>query len=146
MFHRWFLCLTVPLLLLTACIPEPLDLALQGKLPDDESNTVITAYCQSCHIHRTFEAADHPPRMQALYDNEPYTAATQCRTCHLVSENTWGMKSRKTLFPADVAGDRFAASERGRPKRGLLGKISEFLTPSSKTGDAPEVQPQDANE
>ena len=146
MFHRWFLCLTVPLLLLTACIPEPLDLALQGKLPNDESNTVITAYCQSCHIHRTFEAADHPPRMQALYDSEPYTAATQCRTCHLVSENTWGMKSRKTLFPADVAGDRFAASERGRPKRGLLGKISEFLTPSSKSGDAPDVQPPGANE
>ena len=58
MFHRWFLCLVVPLLFLTACIPESLDLALKGKLPDDESNTVITAYCQTCHIHRTFEAAE----------------------------------------------------------------------------------------
>ena len=145
-FHRWFLFLTLPLLLLTACIPEPLDLALRGKLPDGESNTVITSYCQSCHIHRTFEATDHPPRVQALYDREPYTAATQCRTCHLVGENTWGMKSRKTLFPADVAGNRFAASERGLPKRGLIRKISEFLNPSSKPGDAPEVQPQGANE
>ena len=147
MFHRWFLCLVVPLLFLTACIPEPLDLALKGKLPDDESNTVITAYCQTCHIHRTFEAADHAPRMQGLYDREPYTAATQCRTCHLVGENTWGMKSRKTLFPADVAGTRVAASsKRGLPGRGLLRIISEFLSPSSKRGAAPQAEPQDVSE
>ncbi len=146
MLHRWFLCLTVPLFLSTACIPEPLDLALKGKLPGDESNTVITTYCQTCHIHRTFEVANHAPRMQALYDRVPYTTATQCRTCHRVSENTWGMKSRKTLFPADATGNRFAASERGLPKRGLLGKISEFLSPSSKRGDAPEAEPQGVNE
>ena len=146
MLHRWFLCLTLPLFLLTACIPEPLDLALKGKLPDAENNTVITTYCQTCHIHRTFEADNHAPRMQALYDLEPYTAATQCRTCHLVGENTWGMKSRKTLFPADVAGGRFAASERGTPKRGLLRKISEFLSPSSERGGAPKAAPQGVNE
>ena len=138
MFHRWFLCLTVPLFLLTACIPEPLDLALKGQLPDDEGNTVITAYCQTCHIHRTFEAADHAPRMQALYDREPYTAATQCRACHLVGENTWGMRSRKTVFPADVAGSRVAATERGLPRRGFLRKLSDFLSPSSKRGAAPQ--------
>jgi hypothetical protein len=130
--HRWFLCLTIPLFLLTACIPEPLDLALKGKLPEDESNTVITEYCQTCHIHRTFEAADHAPRMQVLYDREPYSAAMQCRTCHLVGENTWGMKSRKTLFPAEVAGSRVTASQRGPAKSGLFRKISEMLRPSSK--------------
>lgn len=147
MFHRWFLCLIVPLLFLTACIPEPLDLALKGKLPDAESDTVITAYCQTCHIHRTFETASHAPRMQGLYDREPYTAATQCRTCHLVGENTWGVKSRKTLFPADVAGTRVAASsERALPRRGLIGKISEFLSPSSRHGAAPQAEPQDVNE
>ena len=141
MLHRWFLCLAVPLFLLTACIPEPLDLALRGKLPDNESNTVITAYCQTCHIHRAFEAENHAPRMQVLYDREPYTAATQCRACHLVGENTWGMKSRKTLFPADVAANRLAASERG-----LLRKISEFLSPSSRRGGAPQAEPQGVNE
>ena len=46
--------------------------------------------------------------MQGLYDREPYTTAIQCRTCHLVGENTWGIKSRKTVFPADVAGTRVA--------------------------------------
>ena len=142
MVHRWFLCLTVPLFLLTACIPEPLDLALKGKLPDDESNTVITAYCQTCHIHRTFEAADHAPVMQALYDRAPYIAATQCRTCHLVGENTWGMKSRKTLFPADVAASRLAASQHGASQRGLMRKISEFLRPAAKPEAAPPAEPQ----
>ena len=146
MFHRWFLCLTVPLFLLTACIPEPLDLALKGKLPDDENNTVITAYCQTCHIHRAFEAANHAPRMQVLYDREPYTAATQCRACHLVGKNTWGTKSRKTLFPADVAGSRLAASQRNVPKRGLIRKISGFLSPAAKSDAAPEAGPQGATE
>ena len=146
MIHRWFLCLIVPLFLLTACIPEPLDLALKGKLADAESNTVIIDYCQTCHIHRTFAAADHAPRMQGLYDREPYTAATQCRTCHLVGENTWGMKSRKTLFPADAAGTRVAASEQGGPRRGLFRKLSDFLSPATKHGAAPQAEPQDASE
>lgn len=141
MLHRWFLCLAVPLLLLTACIPEPLDLALKGKLPEDENNAVVTTYCQTCHIHRAFEAANHAPRMQALYDREPYTAATQCRACHLVGENAWGMKSRKTLFPADVAANRLADSEHS-----LLRKLSEFLSPSSRRGVAPHAGAQGATE
>ena len=146
MIHRWFLCLTLPLLLLTACIPEPLDLALGGKLADVESNEVITAYCQTCHIHRTFEAVDHAERMQVLYDHEPYTAETQCRACHLVGENTWGMKSRKTLFPADVAGGRLAAGQRAVRGRSVLRKITEFLSPSAESGAAPETEPQGAAE
>jgi hypothetical protein len=36
----------------------------------------------------------------------------QCRTCHLVSEDTWNMKHRKTIFPADVAKNRYTAHER----------------------------------
>ena len=43
------------------------------------------------------------PRMHALYDREPYTATTECRVCHLVNEDTWGMQRRKTLWPAQVA-------------------------------------------
>ena len=36
----------------------------------------------------------------------------QCRACHLVSEDTWNMKHRKTIFPADVARNRYTAHER----------------------------------
>ena len=134
MRHRWYLLLTVPLILLTSCVPEPLDLALKGKLSEDESNTVVTDYCQTCHIHRTFEPVDHAPRMQALYDGEPYNAALQCRTCHLVSENTWGMKSRKTIFPADVADRRATAPRQNLSRPGILRKISRWLRPVSEEG------------
>ena len=147
MFHRWYVLLIVPLFLLASCIPEPLDLALKGKLPEEESNTVITDYCQTCHIHRTFEPVDHAPRVQALYDRAPYTSAMQCRTCHLVGENTWGMKSRKTIFPADAAGVR-VASTHGNPSRpGILRKITQWLRPSSQEESVdPEARPQDGNE
>ena len=146
MRHRWYLLLTVPLILLTSCIPEPLDLALKGKLPEDESNTVVTDYCQTCHIHRTFEAVDHAPRMQALYDREPYIAALQCRTCHLVGENTWGMKSRKTIFPADVADSRATAPQQNLSRPGILRKISGWLRPDSEEGADPQTGPQGVEE
>ena len=74
-----------------------------GKLPPEKSNEVITEYCQSCHIHRDFAPAGHATRMQALYDRPPYTSAIECRACHLVQEDTWGNRQRKTLWPALVA-------------------------------------------
>ena len=146
MLHRWYLLLTVPLILLTSCIPEPLDLALKGKLAGEESNRIVTDYCQTCHIHRTFEPIDHAPRMQVLYDRDPYSTAMQCRTCHLVDENTWGMKSRKTIFPADVAGGLATAPRQNLSRPGLFRKISRWLSPVSEQGPDSEARPQDGNE
>ena len=146
MLHRWYLLFIVPLILLTSCIPDPLDLALNGKLPEDESNVVITDYCQSCHIHRTFEAVDHAPRMQALYDHEPYSTALQCRTCHLVGENTWGMKSRKTIFPADASGSGAAAVRQHGSRPGIVGRIWKWLRPGTENGPDSQAGPQDSME
>jgi hypothetical protein len=111
-YRRWSACLVIALLSLTACRPEPLKQALQGELPPEESNIVITEYCQSCHIHRAFDPSAHPARMHGFYDRLPYTATTQCRACHLVRENTWGMKLRKTLWPREVAQNQFTSFER----------------------------------
>ena len=94
------------LLSLTACRPDMLDQALRGKLSPTKSNEVITEYCQSCHIHRAFDPNQHIPRVGALYDRQPYTTSVECRVCHLVFENTWGMKRRKTLWPSQVAQDK----------------------------------------
>jgi hypothetical protein len=94
------------LLSLTACRPDILDQALNGKLSPTESNEVITEYCQSCHIHRAFDPNQHIPRVGALYDRQPYTTTVECRVCHLVHENTWGMKRRKTLWPSQVAQEK----------------------------------------
>lgn len=91
------------LLSLTACRPDTLKQALSGKLPPTESNEVITEYCQSCHIHRAFNPTQHIPRVGNLYDRQPYTTTIECRVCHMVHENTWGMKRRKTLWPSQVA-------------------------------------------
>lgn len=93
----------VMLLGFTACRVNPLNEALNGALTPEVSNQVITEYCQSCHIHRAFDALNHIPRVQPLYDREPYTEETQCRTCHMVHKDTWGMQRRKTLWPAEVA-------------------------------------------
>ena len=103
--HSWWLLCPIGFFLLNlmACRPHPLDEALKGKLAPDESNLVITEYCQSCHIHRTFDSISHVPRVQALYDHAPYTVTMQCRACHLVRKDTWGMRRRKTLWPAQVA-------------------------------------------
>jgi hypothetical protein len=99
----WLSLIGFALLSLTACQPNKLDDALKGQLPLEEGNQVITEYCQSCHIHRAFDPVPHLPRMHALYDRQPYTVTTECRLCHLVNEDTWGMKRRKTLWPAQVA-------------------------------------------
>jgi hypothetical protein len=93
----------VTLLSLTACRVNPLHEALKGTLAPDVGNRVITEYCQSCHIHRAFDALTHVPRVQTLYDREPYIEQTQCRACHMVRKDTWGTHRRKTLWPAEVA-------------------------------------------
>lgn len=88
---------------LVSCQKPLLDKALRGDFAPVKNNEIITEYCQSCHIHRTFDPIPHTARVQALYDRAPYTAATECRTCHLVRKDTWGMRLRKTLWPALVA-------------------------------------------
>ena len=73
---------------------------------------VILEYCQTCHIHRAFQAEGHIARVAALYDRPPYTSTTQCRACHLAEEDTWGQRTRKTVWPAEVAANRFRSWEK----------------------------------
>jgi len=104
--------IALALLSLTACRPNPLEQALRGELSPDENNLIIVEYCQNCHIHRALNPSEHLTRIRTLYDRVPYTVTTQCRACHLVSEDTWGMKQRKTIFPADVAQNRYTSHAR----------------------------------
>ena len=107
-----FVCLVVALLSLAACKLDSLDKALRGELSPDEGNLTIVGYCQSCHIHRALNPSEHLTYIRTLYDRAPYTVTTQCRACHLVSEDTWNRKHRKTIFPSDAAQNRYAAHER----------------------------------
>ena len=110
MHYRWLASMVIALLGLTACIPNPLDDALDGTLPPQESNTMITEYCQTCHIHRAFDPSSHTSRMQALYDRPPYTVTTECRMCHVAPRDTWGTRHRKTVWPQEVARERHKAA------------------------------------
>lgn len=109
---RWLLCLCITLLILTACRSDPVERALKGEFAPDVNNLVIFGYCQTCHIHRAFNPSEHLARVRPLYDRTPYTVTNQCRACHLVSEDTWNVKHRKTIFPADVRQNRYAAHEK----------------------------------
>ena len=108
----WFVAILVTFIFLNACRPNVLERALQGQLPPAESNKVITEYCHGCHIHHALDPIDHVQRIRLLYARHPYTATTQCRACHLVEEDTWNVRHRKTIFPADVVHNRYAAHER----------------------------------
>lgn len=111
-----YLCLFVLLttvLSLPACRPKPLEHALAGRIEPVQGNRVITEYCQSCHIHRTFDSTTHVSQAQVLYDREPFSTTGQCRTCHLVSKNTWGVHKRKTIWPAE------AGTGQHKPLKGL---------------------------
>ena len=112
MYPYRFVCLVVVLLSLTACKPDPLSTALRGGPTPELSNQILTEYCQTCHIHRTLNPSEHLKSIRTLYDRLPYTATTQCRACHMVSEDTWGAKQRKTIFPLDAAKNRYTAHER----------------------------------
>jgi hypothetical protein len=109
---HWFICIAVALLSLIACRPDLLEQALKGELSPHENNLIIADYCQSCHIHRTLNPSEHLAYIRTLYDRAPYTVTAQCRACHLVYEDTWYMKHRKTIFPTDVAQNRYTAHER----------------------------------
>jgi len=109
---HWSICIIVTLLSFTACKPDPLSKALKGELSPDENNLVVFGYCQSCHIHRTLNPSEHLTRVRPLYDRVPYTTTTQCRACHLVTEDTWYIKHRKTIFPAEVVQNRYTDHER----------------------------------
>lgn len=111
---RWSYFLSVLLLMLSlvACRSDPVERALRGEYEPEFGNQVIFGYCQTCHIHRTFNPSEHVARVRPLYDREPYTVTSQCRACHLVSEDTWNVKHRKTIFPADVVQQRYTAHER----------------------------------
>ncbi len=111
LLHRLaFLSLTLVSIL--GCRADPLERALRGDFLPEANNQVIFGYCQTCHIHRAFEPSAHLGLVRALYDRAPYTTASECRACHLVAEDTWNVKHRKTIFPADVVQNRYTAHER----------------------------------
>lgn len=100
MKNVWLMAL-VCLLLVSACQRKPIERAVRGSLPKAEENVVVTSYCQSCHLHASFQADPHVEKQQLRYDEKsPLRAATRCLACHLVRPETFFKEElRSTKFP-----------------------------------------------
>jgi hypothetical protein len=73
--------------------------AFSGSLPKADTKKTITEYCQSCHVHRSFDAEKHVAEARPKYDKDPYKTTDECQTCHSYSINFWGDEFRTTYFP-----------------------------------------------
>ncbi len=107
MKNLWFMGLAICLLLVSACQQKPIERAVRGSLAPVEENVVVTSYCQSCHLHASFQEAPHVEKQQLRYDEKsPLRAASQCLACHLVRPETFFKKEqRSTTFPHGVLVD-----------------------------------------
>ncbi len=107
MKNSWLMALAVCLLLVSACQQKPIERAVRGSLAPAEENVVVTSYCQSCHLHASFQEAPHVEKQRLRYDEKsPLRAAGQCLACHLVRPETFFKKEqRSTAFPHGVLVD-----------------------------------------
>ena len=107
MKNSWLMVLAVCLLLVSACQQKPIERAVRGSLAPAEENVVVTSYCQSCHLHASFQEASHVEKQRLRYDEKsPLRAAGQCLACHLVRPETFFKKEqRSTTFPHGVLVD-----------------------------------------
>ncbi len=101
MKNSWLMALAVCLLLVSACQRKPIERAVRGSLPLAEENVVVKSYCQSCHLHASFQESPHVEKQQLRYgEKSPLRAATRCLACHLVQPETFFKKEvRSTTFP-----------------------------------------------
>ena len=87
--------------ILAACSSAPpLDRAFAGNMAKAEETKTIVGYCQSCHVHRDFDSADHLVKVPVLYDKKPYNVADRCTTCHWIERNFWHDITQHTKPPA----------------------------------------------
>ncbi|MDE0331648.1 MAG: hypothetical protein OXL41_07235 [Nitrospinae bacterium] len=139
MKNFWFMGLAVCLLLVSACQRKPIERALRGSLPPVEENVVVKAYCQSCHLHASFEEAPHVEKQRLRYDEKsPLRAATRCLACHVVRPETFfKVEQRSTRFPHGVLID-IAKIPKPKPVSSLKREKGE--SPAPKQEAPPEVK------
>ncbi len=96
-FYRSFFLLL--LMTLGACSNVPVVKAYNGNMGIEEETKTIVEYCESCHIHRNLDEESHILDLPLKYTTEPFASATDCKTCHQISENFWNDILRSTVFP-----------------------------------------------
>lgn len=86
-------------LFLAACASKNVERAFSGDMPLQEETKTISDYCQTCHVHRSFDSAAHLAEITAQYKAKPYSNAKDCKTCHSIEKNFWNDIIRYTYFP-----------------------------------------------
>ncbi|NIQ01322.1 MAG: hypothetical protein GWM98_13735, partial [Nitrospinaceae bacterium] len=66
------------------CADRAIEHAFDGDFPPLKSNKVINEYCESCHIHKDFEAEPHMADMREKYRRPYFHQAQECRACHFI--------------------------------------------------------------
>lgn len=95
------------LFMTASCVSKPVDRAFAGKMAMAEAKKTIVEYCQTCHIHRNFDPADHVGQVSGGYKTEPYISASDCQTCHSMKRNFWDDVIRITHYPGGrLVGDQ----------------------------------------
>lgn len=90
-------------LIFSGCYTRIIEEAFDGDFTAKKNNRMINEYCQSCHIHKDFEAESHIAQMNPKYKMRIFRRTAECRTCHYIekkfAENDF---SRKTRTPSKV--------------------------------------------
>jgi len=91
------------LLAVSGCSDLSLENAFDGDFSAQKNNEVIGNYCQSCHIHKDFEAESHMEARRVEYKRKYFRKAVECRSCHYL-EKEWVRNHylRKTRSPDDA--------------------------------------------
>jgi hypothetical protein len=106
------------LVLLTGCSNVEMEQAFKGEFQAGKSNKIIGEYCQSCHIHMSFDPAEHVSKVRSLYKSRVFRKARECRSCHYVEKN-WmhNQHKRKTRMPDDANRGKFRKFEKKEMSR-----------------------------
>ena len=82
------------------CADRQLENAFHDDYSSEKSNKIINEYCKSCHIHKTFDSAEHITEVRNAYRRPFFRQARQCRSCHYL-EKDWvrNRYDRKTRYP-----------------------------------------------
>jgi len=102
------LVLFFTLVLVTGCLKSELPSAFEGGFDEKKNNKVISEYCTSCHIHKSFSSEGHIQNIRLKYKSKLFRRTRECRTCHYI-EKEWSYNHyfRKTRRPSQANMDGF---------------------------------------
>jgi len=93
--------LLLAMLATSACVSSKLEKAFSGGLEAEESDKLISEYCVTCHVHKSFDPETHVFNVKYRYEDKKYAGKTECRICHTYSKTLLLDIRRGTHRPAE---------------------------------------------